>query len=330
MLSIRDNFWETVKGGNPDRFVNQYEYLAMVSTPFSTNLSRPSLGGPPVTDAWGVTRLWPDGTPGPFPDHSPDKIVVQDIDEWQDYVKMPRVDFTDADWEPYLEKAKQVDRREKFLTVLLVPGIFEQSHYLCEIQNTLIYFYTNPDELKEILNVITEYEYIMAEQICKYIKPDAIFHHDDWGSQISTFISPDMFREFIKPCYEKVYGYYKDHGVELIVHHSDSYAATLIPDMIDIHIDVWQGAMRSNNIKECIDTYGGKISFMGGIDSALVDHDEWTEEEVIKEVRYACDTFGKYYFIPCLTAGGPASIYPGVYDRVTKEIADYSKVVFGN
>jgi hypothetical protein len=25
---------------------------------------------------------------------------------------------------------------------------------------------------------------------------EAILHHDDWGSQISSFISPDMFEEF--------------------------------------------------------------------------------------------------------------------------------------
>lgn len=329
MLTIRDNFWETVKGGTPDRFVNQYEYLSMVPTPFSQNQPRPVQGGPPVQDAWGVIRLFPDNAPGAFPDHSEDKIVVQDIDNWEDYVKMPNVNFTDADWEPYLEMAKQVDRKDKFLTVMLAPGIFEMCHYLCEIQNTLIYFYTNPDELKGILDVVTEYEFIMAEEICKHMRPDAIFHHDDWGSQQSTFISPEMFREFIKPCYEKVYGYYKDHGVELIVHHSDSYAATLVPDMIDMHIDVWQGVMRSNNIRELIDTYGGKISFMGGIDSALVDHDSWTEEEARREVRRACDEFGKHYFIPCLTAGGPGSIYPGAYDCVTKEIAEYSKEVFG-
>ena len=68
MLSIRDNFWETIKGGNPDRFVNQYEYLGMISTPFSATLPRPVKGGPPVVDAWGVTRLFPENTPGPFPD----------------------------------------------------------------------------------------------------------------------------------------------------------------------------------------------------------------------------------------------------------------------
>ena len=328
MLTIRDNFWETVKGGKPDRFVNQYEYLSMVSTPFSINQPRPVQGGPPVTDSWGVTRLFPNNAPGAFPDHSPDKIVVQDIDCWEDYVKMPRVDFTDEDWEPYLEKAKQIDRKEKFLTVMLAPGIFEMCHYLCEIQNTLIYFYTNPDELKGILDVVTEYEFIMAEQICKHMHPDAIFHHDDWGSQQSTFISPEMFREFIKPCYEKVYGYYKDHGVELIVHHSDSYAATLVPYMIEMGIDIWQGVMTTNNIPELIRRYGGQITFMGGIDSAKVDYPGWTREAVAREVRKACETCGTRYFIPSASQGLAMSTFEGVYEAVSGEIDAMSREMF--
>ena len=32
-----------------------------------------------------------------------------------------------------------------------------------------------------------------------------------------------------------------------LVHHSDSYAATLVPSMIEMGIDVWQGCMETNN-----------------------------------------------------------------------------------
>ena len=33
MLTIKQNFIETVKGGNPDRFVKQYEYQQWYSDP---------------------------------------------------------------------------------------------------------------------------------------------------------------------------------------------------------------------------------------------------------------------------------------------------------
>ena len=52
-----------------------------------------------------------------------------------------------------------------------------------------------------------------------------------------------MFEEFLLPAYKDIYGCYKENGVELIVHHSDSYAATLVPYMIEMGIDIWQGVM---------------------------------------------------------------------------------------
>ena len=329
MLSPRQNLLETIHGGHPDRFVNQYEFMNLVmGSPYGMRNPYPQKGGPNVVNAWGVTLSFPDNVPGGFPVHTPDKIVIKDIEEWQKYLKVPNVVYDAKEWEPFIAMAEKVDRSQQFVTYFVAPGIFEQCHYLLEIQNCLMSFYTNPDEMHELIDCLTEWELTYAAEICKYIKPDALFHHDDWGSQQSTFISPDMFREFYKPAYEKVYGYYKAHGVELIVHHSDSYAATLVPDMIDMGIDIWQGVMTSNNIPELIKQYGGKISFMGGIDSASVDHPGWTEEEVRREVRCACDECGKLYFIPNASQGLPMSTFPGVYEALTREIDAYSKEVF--
>ncbi len=329
MLTKRQNFMEVHRGGKPDRFVNQYEYLGLViGSPFGNRNPNPKPGEMNVVNAWGVTKSYPEGTPGPFPVHTQDKIVVKDIERWRDYVKVPRVVYDAEEWEPFIEKAEAIDRKEQFVTAYFAPGLFEQSHYLCEIQNTLMYFYTNPDEMHELIECLTEFELDYAAEICKYMKPDALFHHDDWGSQISTFISPEMWREFFKPGYEKIYGYYKSHGVELIVHHSDSYAATLVPDMIDVGIDVWQGVMTTNNIPELIKKYGGQITFMGGVDSATIDYPGWTREDVRREVRRACDECGTLYFVPSASQGLPVSTYPGVYEAMVEEIDEYSKEVF--
>ena len=329
MLTKRQNLLETIRGGNPDRFVKQYEAFNLLTRyPFSLHNPSPKPGEMNVVNAWGVTRSWPIGTPGAFPVHTPDKIVIKDIEHWRDYLKVPTVIYDAEEWEPIIAAAEAVDRNEQFVTPGVFPGIFEQCHYLTEIQNCLIAFYEYPDEMHDIIAEITQFELDLASEICKYLKPDALFHHDDWGSQISTFLSPDMFREFIKPAYEKVYGYYKEHGVELIIHHSDSYAATLVPDMIDMGIDIWQGVMTTNNVPELIKEYGGKISFMGGINSASVDFEGWTPEVVAKEVDRACAECGKLYFIPNASQGLPVSTFPGVYQEIDRQIDLASKRYF--
>ena len=329
MLTKRQNLLETIHGGHPDRFVNQYEAFQMLVHPIMTQSPMPQYGKGPVVNAWGVTNVWPEGTPGSFPVHTPDKIVIKDITRWRDYVKAPPTKFPESAWEPFIKAAEEVDRKEYFAMPMVAPGIFEQCHHLCEIQNALINFYEEPDDMKDLIKYLTDWEISEAEEICKYLKPDGLFHHDDWGSQTSTFISPEMFEEFLYPAYKAIYSCYKENGVELIVHHSDSYAATLVPMMIDMGIDIWQGVMTTNNIPELIKKYGGKISFMGGIDSAKIDFEGWTPEVVEKEVKRACDECGKLYFIPGASQGLAMSTYPGVYEATSEAIDKYSKVGFG-
>ena len=327
MLTPRENLLEVMHGGHPDRFVNQYEPFAIqMKTPMSKR--NPAYGELNVTDDWGVTRSWPIGTPGAFPVHDEEHIVIKDMEHWRDYVKAPAIVTDPEAWKDAAEAAAKVDRSKYFVTTFYAPGIFEQCHYLMEITNCLMNFYEYPDEMHEVIDMITEYELGFAEQVCKYVKPDALFHHDDWGSQISTFLSPSMFEEFFLEPYKKLYGYYKAHGVQVIVHHSDSYAKTLMPYMVEMGIDIWQGVMKSNNIAECIKEYGGKLTFMGGVDSAEVDNPHWTEEIVAQKVREACESFGKLYFIPGASQGLPMSTYEGVYDCMTREIDKMSAEMF--
>ena len=330
MLNAKQNMQETIRGGKPERFVNQYEALSLLFHPFVMFSGGPLQRGQLDTvNPWGVTLTFPEDLPGQFPVHTPDKIVIKDIERWYDYVKAPSLEFTDEQWGTAKALYDAVDGTQSYKAVFVAPGLFEQTHHLSEIANALTYYITNPDEMHDLIRLLTDWELELAEGICTHIKPEAIFHHDDWGSEKSTFISPDMFAEFFVEPYKKIYDYYHSHGVELIVHHSDSYAATLVPHMIEMGIDVWQGCMESNNVPELVKKYGGKISFMGGIDNKSVDFTGWTKDDVRRKVREVCDACGSKYFIPCITQGGPGSLFEGTYMAICEEIDKYSMEVFG-
>ena len=323
MLTKRQNFMETIRGGSPDRFVNQYEAYEFIFDPI-TGASAPAPGQVEMQDTFGVWFSWPDDQPGAYPLHTPDKIVIKDIEHWKDYVKRPQIKYDDAAWAPFVEQAKAVDRNEKFCCSFLAPGIFERAHHLMGVAECLTAFYEHPKEMHELIEWIADYELDMAKEICDYIHPDAMFHHDDWGSYDSTFLRPEMFDEFLLEPYKRVYGYYKDHGVEVIIHHSDSFAATLVPEMIEMGIDVWQGTMLSNDIPALIQKYGGQISFQGGLENALIDTVDWTREKIDGTVKKVCEDCGALYFIPSLCAGGASSVIPPVYDESTKAIDEFS------
>ena len=330
MLNAKENMREVIHGGVPARFVNQYEAITLLYHPYIMfSGGRLEKGEINKVNAWGVTNSYPENTPGTFPVHTPDKIVVKDIERWYDYVKPPSLEFTDEQWAIAKSTYDAVDGSQSYKAAFIAPGLFEQTHHLCEITNALTYYITNPDEMHDLIKCLTDWELELAEGICANLKPDALFHHDDWGSEKSTFLSPDMFGEFFLEPYKKIYGYYRDHGVELVIHHSDSYAATLVPHMIEMGIDVWQGCMESNNLPELVKKYGGKITFMGGIDNKSVDFKGWTHEDCRKAVKKACDACGSKYFIPCITQGGGGSTFPGAYAALAEEIDKYSMEVFG-
>lgn len=326
MLTKRQNLLETMKkGGNPDRFVNQYEFMELIfDSPWGLFLPPGETG----KDPWGVTFSYPKDQIGSFPLHDAEHKVLKDITEWRNYVKAPEVPTSDEEWASAVGHAKSVDRNDKFVATIFCPGIFERTHHLMGMEDAMMALYEEPEAMHELIDYIVEYELAYAKEAIARLQPDCLFHHDDWGSQRSSFLSPEMFREFLLPAYQRLYGYYKANGVELIVHHSDSYAANLVPMMIEMGIDVWQGVMKTNNIPELVKQYEGQITFMGGLHSGEVDFPGWTHENCTKHVEEACKTNGKQSYIPCITQGGPGSAFPGVYDTLTKEIDKMSKELF--
>lgn len=330
MLTPRENLLETIKvDGKPDRLVNQWEaYENIVGAPVAS--PRAIKGADPIQDGWGVWKVYPSNAPGAFPIHDAEHIVVKDIENWHEYVHAPNLIYPESAWEKAIESAESIDRTQKFAMFGVAPGIFEQCHYLCEISNTLLYFMENPDEMAEMIKYLKEYELTLAEQVCKYVKPDAINHHDDWGMQLSTFLRPEMFVEFFLDAYKEIYQYYHDHGVEIISHHSDSYAETLVPYMIEMGIDIWQGVLDTNNIEELLKTYGGQISFHGGLNNGIYDVENSDPDKIEEGVRelVAKSDHGKF-LIPGLCAGvANFSSYPGVYDCVSEKISKVSDELF--
>ena len=112
MLTPRENFLETIRGGKPDRFVKQFEFFPMpYSDPWNATNPFPwEPGAPDCVDFWGVTWTWPKGTPGAFPRHGDGFTVLEDVEEWKGRVKCPPLEYSDELW----EAAKKNFEKEAF------------------------------------------------------------------------------------------------------------------------------------------------------------------------------------------------------------------------
>ena len=305
MLSAKENFLETIKkDGKPDRLVKQFEGTVFFPpSPASTYIrGNRHRGMEPLKDRFGTEILWPENQVAAMPHVTAENKVIKDITEWREQLVMPDLEANCSDpelWKPFIEQAKAARGEDKLLMAFMPTGVFERLHFLMGFEDMLVNFLLEPEDMLDLCNAIGEYRFQYMKLIVDNLKPDIMLSHDDWGSKNSLFISPDTWREFIKPQYEKTYKYMKDHGV-IVMHHADSFMEPIVEDMVD------------------------------GIDASIVDREDSTEEEIRKEVRRACTQYGPGgHYIPCITYGGPGCLYPHVDPIIDDEIEKYNKEVYG-
>ncbi len=335
MLSKKENLLETLKkGGKPDRLVKQYEPFGFVFGNPVTNYVRGAMypGMAPSKDRWGTVTIWDTDSPGAMPHITEENKPIPDITCWRDFVKVPDlIANCDAEevWLPYLENQAKIDRGELLTTALAPTGVFERLHYLMGFEDTFINLMTEPEAMEDLCEAIGEYRLKGFKLMVEHANPDVMLSHDDWGDKRNLFMQPELWRKFIKPQYEKSYGYLHDKGV-IIIHHSDSFCEPIVEDMIDLHVDIWQGVLPQNDIVRLQKEIDGRMTLMGGIDAAIVDRPDSTEDMIRAEVRRACETYAPAgNFIPCITYGMPGTLYKQGYDIINDEIDRYNAECFG-
>jgi len=333
MLTPKQNLLETLKqNGKTDRLVNQYRPFGLImNDPVYKFVRGNRARGQTTNDVWGTEIVWPEEQHGAMPHVTTENKVLKDITRCRE-LKVPDLAAATKDpatWEESLREAAAVDRGEKLVMGFMGTGVFEQLHFLMGFEDTLMNFLAEPEAMMDLLDIVGEYRLTYMKLLVDNLKPDIILSHDDWGTKNSMFMSPETWCEMIKPQYSKIYGYAKEHGV-IVMHHADSFMEPIVEDMVELGIDIWQGVLPQNDIVKLQEQLQGRMALMGGIDAAIVDHQDTPEGMIRAEVRRACTTYGPGGgFIPCMTYGGPGSIFPHVIEIVSDEIDRYNQEVYG-
>ena len=127
---------------------------------------------------------------------------------------------------------------------------------------------------------------------------------DDFGSQTGLLISPAIFRTFYKPHLQRAIDLAKAFDL-LVFHHDDGAIRPLIPELIDMGIDVLnpiQWRCPGMDPAELKDSFGDQICFHGGIDNQEV-MPFGSPADVRAEVTDKLETLGRdgrgYIVAPC-------------------------------
>jgi uroporphyrinogen decarboxylase len=159
----------------------------------------------------------------------------------------------------------------------LCAGIFEMGQRLRGMENFMMDLLTEPDLARALIHRLAGLKVAFWEMALAELGDvvDVVLEADDYGSQESQLISPDLFRQLFKEPYREVMGAIrrkleaaKDGNQKgYVLFHSCGNIRPIIPDFIEIGIDainpvhVTAAGMEPTALKR---DFGNDLSFWGG------------------------------------------------------------------
>lgn len=171
--------------------------------------------------------------------------------------------------ELYVEAERVIKeyKDEYWIVGVTVTTIFETAWALRGYERTLMDLVINPDFVERLLDIPFNYHLTAAKRLVE-MGVDMIWIGDDMGTQERMLISPDSWRRFFKPLMATFISTLKSINPGLkVAYHSDGVIYPIIPDLIEIGLDVLNPIQpRSMDPEKLKRECGDSLSFWGSID----------------------------------------------------------------
>ena len=182
------------------------------------------------TDEWG--NLW--ARVDPTSKGEVARGVLEDIEQFGDY-EFP--DYSKSgDYEPV--RAARKNFPDKWLTCGLPGFAFNIARKLRKLDQYLMDIVLERDRMHALHDRIDR---MLEDMITNYAAAgaDAVMFCEDWGTQLGTMISPELWREEFFPRFVKLCRMAHEGGVKVFMHSCGNIGA-IVPGLIEAGIDLLQ------------------------------------------------------------------------------------------
>ena len=177
-------------------------------------------------------------------------------------------------------------------------SLYERAWTLRGIENLLMDFYINPQFVNQLLDAICDYNLRQIDKALEY-DIDAVYFGDDWGQQIGLIMGYDLWKEFIYPRLQRMYGRVRQADKYVMIH-SCGDVDELFDDLISIGLNCFNPFQPEvMDVDDLLGRYRGRLAFHGGL-SMQKTLPFGTKEEVARESRHLLELGrdGGYIFSP--------------------------------
>ncbi len=236
--------------------------------PYAPDYARVARKDQPYTDDFGcVWQTTMDGITGTVTHHP-----LSDWDAFDDYILPdPAVcsGIGPMDWDATARRIADDKARGRFTVGGLRHGhTFLQ---LCDIVGYEHLLLSMADDEPRLRRLIDGLEQFNMAHMQRYLAcgVDMMMYPEDLGMQNGPMLSPQQFRTYIKPSYQRLMKPARDSGV--IVHmHSDGHLHALIDDVIDGGVDVINLQDLVNGVDWIANKFRGRVCVDLDIDRQLI------------------------------------------------------------
>jgi len=162
------------------------------------------------------------------------------------------------------------------------PRIFERLQFIRGTENLMTDLAWQPEPLSVLINTVHQH-YLEEFEVWAKTDVDGLTFMDDWGTQRSLLISPEMWRNIFKPLYRDYIELAHQHGKKVFMH-SDGYIHDIYPDLIELGLDALNSQIFCMDIPDLGRNFKGKITFWGEIDRQYI-LPNGSQDEIIKAVQ---------------------------------------------
>jgi uroporphyrinogen decarboxylase len=224
-------------------------------------------------DEWGVERVRPPGTYYhdilTFP--LAGDITVRDI---LDY---PWPDPHDPIRRKGLkERVQEIREETDCATVLNLPsGFVHASQYLRGFEDWFLDFARDRRLLTTLFDAVLEVNLAVCREILEEVgaEVDVLLTADDLGLQNGLMVSPQAYRELIKPRHQRYFQLIHDLSPAKVLFHTCGSVVDILDDLVEIGVDVLHpvqvsaAGMDPARLKK---GWGDRLAFWGAIDTQHV------------------------------------------------------------
>lgn len=230
----------------------------------------------------------------------------ENVETIEDIDKIQISEITDVELRFLEQEVKQLfETTDKAILFAFGGNILEAGQLLWGYEKFFTEMAINPELVHYWLNKLTDaymrdLQKIMS-RVGKFI--NLIQFGDDLGTQESIQISPNMYREMIKPYHARQYQYIRNNYPNVKVFlHSCGAIFDLIPELIDAGVEVLNPVQVSAKGMDPIKLkkeFGKSLTFWGGGANMQYTVNHGTVEQIKKEVKELIEIFtpgGGYVF----------------------------------